>query len=103
VILAAALLLVFAAGQIVALERVRPIDLVEVAEAVGAGAYVLIALGGLVFAGAAMENFLPHGQAGDLLSGGVVPVLNVFVGIEVAAAITLILSEFLDQALLRGG
>jgi multicomponent Na+:H+ antiporter subunit B len=103
VILAAALLLVFAAGQITALERVRPVALVEVTEAVGAGAYVLIALGGLVFAGAAMESFLPLGQAGDLLSGGIVPVLNVFVGIEVAAAITLILTEFLDQALLREG
>jgi multicomponent Na+:H+ antiporter subunit B len=102
VILAAALLLVYAAGQIVALERVRPVDLVEVAEATAAGAYVLIAVGGLVFAGAAMENFLPLGQNGMLLSGGMVPVLNAVVGVEVAAAFTLILTEFLDQALLRG-
>jgi multicomponent Na+:H+ antiporter subunit B len=101
VILAAALLLVYAAGQIVALERVRPVDLVEVAEAIGAAAYVLVAAGGLVFAAAAMENFLPLGTQGSLLSGGTIPVLSVAVGVEVAGAITLILSELLDQALLR--
>jgi multicomponent Na+:H+ antiporter subunit B len=101
IILAAALVLVYAAGQIFALERVRPVDLVEVSEAAGAAAYVLIAVGGLVFAGATMANFLPYGQAGMLLSGGTVPVLNVAVGVEVAGAITLIVTEFLDQALLR--
>jgi multicomponent Na+:H+ antiporter subunit B len=101
VVLAAALLLVYAAGQIVALEKVRPVDLVEVSEALGAAAYAVIALGGLVAAGAAMWNFLPFGTAGNLLSGGIVPVLSVAVGVEVAGAITLILTEFLDQALLR--
>jgi multicomponent Na+:H+ antiporter subunit B len=101
VVLAAALLLVYAAGQIVALERVRPVDLVEVAEALGAAAYVLIALAGVAIAGAAMWNFLPFGTAGNLLSGGIVPILSVAVGVEVAGAITLIVTEFLDQALLR--
>jgi multicomponent Na+:H+ antiporter subunit B len=101
--LAAALLLVYAAGQLLALERVRPVDLVELAEAVGAAAYVLVAIGGLVFGVAAMANFLPLGTSGSLLSGGTIPVLNVAVGIEVAGAITIILTEFLDQALLQGG
>jgi multicomponent Na+:H+ antiporter subunit B len=101
IVLAAALLLVYAAGQIVALERVRPVDLVELSEALGAAAYVLIALAGLVIAGAAMDNFLPWGTRGNLLSGGIVPVLSVAVGVEVAGAITLILTEFVDQALLR--
>jgi multicomponent Na+:H+ antiporter subunit B len=101
VILAAALLLVYAAGQILALERVRPVDVVEVAEATGAFAYVLVAVGGIVFAAVAMENFLPLGEQGSLLSGGIIPVLSVAVGLEVSAAITLILTELLDQALLR--
>ena len=103
VILAAALLLVYAAGQLLALERVRPIDLVEVAESVGAAAFVLVAIGGLVFGAAVMENFLPLGTQGSLLSGGTIPVLNVAVGLEVAGAVTLILTEFLDQALLHSG
>jgi multicomponent Na+:H+ antiporter subunit B len=101
VIAAAALLLVYAAGQLLALEHVRPVALVEVAEAVGAAAYVLVAIGGIVFATVAMENFLGFGTEGSLLSGGTIPVLNVAVGVEVTGAITLILTEFLDQALLR--
>jgi multicomponent Na+:H+ antiporter subunit B len=101
VLLAAALLGAYAAGQLLALERVRPISLVELAEAVGAAAYVLVALGGIVFAGTAMASFLPAGTQGSLVSGGIIPLLNLAVGVEVAGAITLILTEFLDQALLR--
>jgi multicomponent Na+:H+ antiporter subunit B len=101
VIAAAALLLVYAAGQMVALEHVRPVALVELSEAVGAAAFVLVAIGGMVFATVAMANFLGFGTTGSLLSGGTIPVLNVAVGIEVTGAVTLIITEFLDQALLR--
>jgi multicomponent Na+:H+ antiporter subunit B len=102
VILAGALLLVYAAGQVAAVQRLRPVTLVEVADAVGAAAYTLIAVAGLVFGVAAMDNVLPFGTAGSLLSGGIVPVLSVAVGVEVTAAVTLILSELVDQMLLRG-
>jgi multicomponent Na+:H+ antiporter subunit B len=103
VILAAALLLVYVAGQVVGLQRVRPVDLVEVTEAAGAGAFALVAVAGLVFGVAAMANFLPFGELSSLLSGGTIPILNVSVGVEVTGAIALILTEFLDQALLREG
>lgn len=96
VILASAFLLVYAAGHFIR----KPISFVELGEAAGAGGYVLIALGGLVFAGAAMENFLPYGTTGELLSGGTIPVLNVTVGVEVCGAITVIVAELLDQAML---
>jgi multicomponent Na+:H+ antiporter subunit B len=103
VVLASALLMVFAAGQMIGVRRLRPIPLVELAEAVGAGAYAVVAVGGLIFAAAAMANFLPLGTAGQLLSGGTVPILNVAVGLEVAGAITLVVTELLDQSLLRAG
>jgi len=32
-------------------------------------------------------NYLPRGEAGELVSAGVIPLLNLFIGIEVAAAI----------------
>ncbi len=32
-------------------------------------------------------NFLPKGEAGTLLSAGVIPLYNIFIGIEVAGAI----------------
>jgi len=103
VILASGLLLAYAAGQVVALERVEPTALVEVAEATGAMAYALVAVGGLVFAGAALENFLPFGTSGQLLSSGTIVVLSVGVGLEVTGAVALILTEFLDQTLLGQG
>ena len=103
VILAGALLLVYTAGQVVAVQRVRPVSLVEVADAAGAAAYTLVALAGLVFGVAVMDNVLPIGTTGSLLSGGFVPVLSIAVGVEVTAGVTLILSEFVDQMLLHAG
>jgi multicomponent Na+:H+ antiporter subunit B len=101
VILAGTLLLVYAAGQVVALERVRPLALVELADALGAAAFALVAVGGLVFASAAMANFLALGVAGHFLSGGTIFVLELAVGVEVTGALALVLSELVDQALLR--
>jgi len=101
VVLAGALLLVYAAGQVAAVERVRPVSLVEITDAVGVAAYMLVALAGLVFGVAVMDNVLPYGTTGSLLSGGTVPVLSVAVGVEVTAGVTLILTEFVDQMLLR--
>jgi multicomponent Na+:H+ antiporter subunit B len=49
-----------------------------------------------------MDNFLPTGTTGSLLSGGIVPVLSIAVGVEVTAALTLILTEFVDQMMLGG-
>ncbi|UGS38358.1 MnhB domain-containing protein [Capillimicrobium parvum] len=103
VLLAAALLLVYAAGQVVALERLRPVDLVETAEATGALAFALVALGGIVFSGALLANFIGLAPMGALTSGGTIPVLSVATGVEVTGAVTLILTEFLDEALMRGG
>jgi multicomponent Na+:H+ antiporter subunit B len=103
VMLAAALLLVYAAGQVLALERVEPTALVEVADASGALAYALVAVGGLVFAGSALFNFLPFGTTGQLASAGTIPVLSTAVGVEVTGAVALILTELLDQTLLRRG
>ena len=49
---------------------------------------LLIALMGL-FLGAKIffANYLPKGMAGNLISAGVIPFYNIFIGIEVAAAI----------------
>jgi multicomponent Na+:H+ antiporter subunit B len=102
VIGAGALLLAYAAGQSVRLHRVDSIALLEVTEAIGAAGFVLVALGGLVAVGATLQNFLPLGTSGMLLSAGTIPVGNVAVGIEVAGAAALIIAEFLEQALLEG-
>jgi multicomponent Na+:H+ antiporter subunit B len=102
VILAGGLLLVYAAGQVLALAHLEPTSLVEAADAVGAMAYALVAIGGLVFAGVALFNFLPYGTLSMLLSSGTIALLSCAVGVEVTGAVALILTEFLDQTLLRG-
>jgi len=101
VILAAALVLVHLVGRTGAMERVRPIPLVELAEAAGAGGFVALGLGGLIAGAAFLSNFIAFGSKGSLLSGGTIPLLNLSVGIEVAGALTLIIGEFLDQRLAR--
>jgi multicomponent Na+:H+ antiporter subunit B len=99
VLAAGVLLVVHAAGRLAALEDLRPVSLVEVAEATGALAYALVGIGGVLFASAAFENFLGPGTSGSVFSGGTIPILQWAVGIEVAGGITLILSELLDQLL----
>jgi multicomponent Na+:H+ antiporter subunit B len=107
VIAATALLLVYLGTDYDIMRRLRPMALVETAKAAGAGGFVLIGFAGLVVSGAFLENFLPLGEPGELLAAGTIPILSVFVGVEVAGGFVLLLSEFLDQLLLierkRGG
>ena len=49
---------------------------------------VLLALAGLFFGTHTFfNNYLPKGEIGELISAGVIPLYNIFVGIEVAAAL----------------
>ena len=100
VVLATGLLLVYLAGEFSFLRAAAPISLVEVAEAVGAGAFAVIGFAGLVGGVAYLENVLPLGEIGALNSAGTVPLINLSVGLEVAAGFVLILVEFLEQTLM---
>jgi multicomponent Na+:H+ antiporter subunit B len=101
VMLAGALLLVYAAGQAIALQRLGPISLMEVLDATGALAFALVGLGGIVASGSLLANFLGLARMGSLLSGGTIPLLSLVTGVEVTAALALIFTELLDQALVR--
>ncbi|MCU0455666.1 MAG: hypothetical protein MUE74_05120 [Bacteroidales bacterium] len=51
-------------------------------------AVLLIALAGMIVgARIFFDNWLPAGKVGELVSAGVIPLYNIFVGIEVAASI----------------
>jgi multicomponent Na+:H+ antiporter subunit B len=99
VIAASALLLVYLGSDYATMRRLRPLTLVDTAKAAGTGSFVLIGLGGLVAAGAFLENFLPLGTPGEVLSSGTIPLLSFAVGLEVSGGFVLLLSEFLDQLL----
>ena len=103
VLLASAGVIAYLAGRRAGGRPVRAIEWMEREEGLGAAGFALIGFGGLVFAGALLENFLPAGDPSSLLSGGTIPLSNIAVGIEVLGAFLLILSELLDQQFLSRG
>lgn len=99
VILATAPLLIYLAGEFETLRRIAPHWLVEVSEAVGAGGYAVIGLIGIFAGEPFLTNVLPFGKAGEVTSGGIVPLINLTVGLEVSAGFLLLLMLFLEETL----
>lgn len=89
--------LLYVAGRYAALRRAVPPTALEVVESLGAAAFVAVGVAGLLVGGAFLVNVLPVGSLGALASGGMVPLLNTAVGIEVAGAVVLLLAAFLEQ------
>jgi multicomponent Na+:H+ antiporter subunit B len=100
VVMMSGLLLVYLAGTRFRLRPDQPLEATELAEAAGTLGYLAIGVGGLLVSGSFMANFLPFGTAGDLVSGGDIPLLNIAVSLEVLGALLAILGELLDQKLL---
>lgn len=99
VILATGLHLIYVGGRYQALERLRPLDWFEQLEAAGAVAFGAFGLAGLAVTGGFLSQFLPAGRFENLVSAGTVPLLNIAVGVEVAAGTVVLLSGFLSQAI----
>jgi multicomponent Na+:H+ antiporter subunit B len=99
VVAATALHLLYLGADYRALERIRPVGLYEVGDALAASAYLVTGLAGLIGTGAFLANtLLPYGTFNTLSSGGTVPLLNAAIGMEVACAVVVLLARFLDQA-----
>ena len=103
IVLAAGPMAILVAGRYLAIKRLAPRWALEALDSLGASAYVMIGLGGLIFAGVFLKNFLPLGTPGQLLSAGMMPLNSIAVGLEVTGAFLLTWTEFLDQALLSEG
>jgi multicomponent Na+:H+ antiporter subunit B len=100
IVLAAGPVAILLAGRYLSMKRVIPKRVMESTDAIGAAAYALIGLGGLIFAGVYLKDFLPLGAPGHLLSGGMMPLNSTAVGLEVAGAFLLTWTEFLDQTMI---
>ncbi|WP_371641855.1 MnhB domain-containing protein [Streptomyces mirabilis] len=98
VVVATALHLLYLGADYRALERIRPVGSYEAGDALAACAYLVLGLAGAVAGTAVLANFLPYGTFNTLSSGGTVPLLNAAIGMEVACAVVVLLSRFLDQA-----
>jgi multicomponent Na+:H+ antiporter subunit B len=101
VVLATAPLAVYLAAEASVFRRIAPPWLVALAEGVGAAGFVALGALGLAAGRAYLENVLPLGEAGDVLSSGTILAANVAVALEVAAGFVLLLSAFLSEALQR--
>ena len=100
-VLATAFILVYLSGEFIVFKRFSPVDVVDAVEAVGAGGFAAIGLAAVGMGLAYLTNYLPLGQVpGAVSSSGTIALISFFVGLEVAAAFLLIVTELLDQTLL---
>jgi multicomponent Na+:H+ antiporter subunit B len=106
VVLATAFILVYLSGEFIVFKRFSPVAVVEAVEAIGAGGFAAVGVAAVGIGLAYLTNYLPLGQVpGAVSSSGTIALISFFVGLEVAAAFLLIVTELLDQTLLirRGG
>ncbi|HEU0193542.1 MAG TPA: MnhB domain-containing protein, partial [Gaiellales bacterium] len=68
-------------------------------EGAGAATYVAVGLAALISGAPFLKNLLGPGEAGTLLSGGSMSILNWAVAVEVAAANLVLYTEFLESYL----
>ncbi len=97
VIVGSSSLLVYLTVGTAAFRKSHPREPVDISGAVGAGGYVLVGIGGLIAGGAFLQNVLPLGPIGEIISGGTIAVINFAVGMEVATAFILLFSEFIKE------
>jgi multicomponent Na+:H+ antiporter subunit B len=103
VVLAAAPALLYLSGRLLRLRSVHPEHALDLGEGTGAAGFVVIGLLGLMLGSAFLANFIGKGATGSVFSAGTIPILNVLVGLEVVAGLTLVLFEFLEQTLVLRG
>ncbi|MGW3042000.1 MnhB domain-containing protein [Kitasatospora sp. NPDC001159] len=98
VVLATALHLAYVAADYLVLKRIRPLAVLDVADALAAGAFAALGLIGLAEGVGYLANALPLGTFEQLSSSGLVAVVNAVVGVEVGSGVVVLLAHFLDQA-----
>jgi multicomponent Na+:H+ antiporter subunit B len=97
VIVAAALTLLFVGADRNAVHHGLPQPVLEGFDGAGLGSYAVLGIVGLVGGVALFDNVFSLGQQGRLTSGGMMPLLSVAVGLEVAAGLLLVVRNFLDR------
>jgi multicomponent Na+:H+ antiporter subunit B len=97
VVLASALITLLVTDGARGMRTIRGHGALEALEGLGSGGYVAIGVAGLIAGLQFLSNFLPLGTTGGLLSSGTITSLSTVVGLEVGAAISLIVAEFAEH------
>ncbi|HXS66044.1 MAG TPA: MnhB domain-containing protein [Streptosporangiaceae bacterium] len=104
VVLATAFILIYLSGGLLTFRRISPVALTDAVEAVGAGGFAAIGLAAVLMGLPYLDNYLPLGiKPGAVSSSGTIALISFFVGVEVAAALILMVGEMLEQTLLVQG
>ena len=101
VILATAPLLLYLTENYDAFKNVTSSRLIEAVEAIGAAGYAVVGTLGWIAGKQFLENVVPLGPGNppNVLSGGTIALIDLAVGLEVAAGFTLLLGAFLQHAM----
>ncbi len=97
VILAAAPMLIYLSQNTQAFQHITSHPLMELMEAFGAASYALIGILPLAIGVPFLTNILPLGKTGEVFSAGNIALISACVGIEVAAAFTLVIYAYLQD------
>jgi multicomponent Na+:H+ antiporter subunit B len=100
-LLASGFVLVYLSGEFLAFKRLSPVEVLDAVEAVGAAGFAAVGVTAVAMSLPYLQDFLPLGTIpGAVSSSGTIALISFFVGLEVAAAFVLIVSELLEQTLL---
>ncbi|PKK96548.1 MAG: cation:proton antiporter [Tenericutes bacterium HGW-Tenericutes-3] len=69
----------------------------KILESLAGSAYVGIGLVGLVIGTTFLQNFLPNGTVGELISSGIVPIVYILIGLKVGSEISGMIDNFLTE------
>ncbi len=69
--------------------------LITIFESLSGVGFVLFGILGFILVDKFLGNFLPLGVVGELFSGGILPIIYIFVGLKVSAEITVLVEYFI--------
>lgn len=101
VVIASAWLALYLAGDAKTYCRLSPSPLIERLEALGAAAFPLLGAAGLLAGVGYLANVLPLGPMTTLLSGGLIALFSVSTGLGVAGGMVLLVTAFVEEALVE--
>ena len=100
-VLGSAFMLIYLGGQFLTFKRISPVAVADAVEAAAAGSFAAVGVAALALGLPYLANVLPlGGTPGAVSSSGTIALISFFVGIEVAAAFAVMVSEMLEQTLL---
>ena len=70
-------------------------NILELAESLSGAGFILLGVLSILIINRFLGNFLPLGKIGELFSGGVIPLIYIFVSIKVSAEITSLVEYFI--------